>query len=77
MAWTALAIRAIVLNAAYLLWQQLSVQPSWQQVCPHLSLQQALQYAAFEKVEVCAKAVTPRTTASVINANAFFISNLL
>jgi hypothetical protein len=48
----------------YLLWQQLSVQPVLQQVCPHFAWQQALQYMAFEKAEVWAKAVAARTTAS-------------
>lgn len=37
-------------------WQQLSVQPSLQQVCPHLSLQQFLQAMAFAAKGVWASA---------------------
>jgi hypothetical protein len=46
---------------AYLLWQQLSVQPSLQQASPHFWWQQASQYIPFEKEEVWANAVTART----------------
>jgi hypothetical protein len=38
-----------------------------------LSPQHALQYAPFENAEVCASAVTPRTTANDANANIFFM----
>jgi hypothetical protein len=65
-------------GSLYLLWQQLSVQPPLQQVCPHCPLQQSLQQAPFgERGEVCASAVKVRTMASDANAIMRFISILL
>jgi len=68
------AVRAFTVNQVmiYLLLQQLPVQPSLQQVCPHLSLQQSLQLV-FAEAEVRANAVTPRTAARERYASVRFI----
>jgi len=53
--------------------QQLPVQPSLQQVCLQLSLQQSLQLVFFAKDEVCANVATPRTAARERYARVRFI----
>jgi hypothetical protein len=56
----------------YLPWQQLSVQPSLQQLWPHLSWQQALQFPPLAE-GTWAMAVTARTTAKERSAMVRFM----
>ena len=65
------AIRTLVVRA-YLPWQQLSVQPSWQHDWPHWPWQQLWQLIALA-AGACAIAVTARTVANEINARVRFI----
>lgn len=69
---TAFAIQAAFWCRAYFPWQQLSVQPSLQQVWPHLSLQQLWQAMPFA-IGVCARAAMASNVPNESNAKVRFM----